>query len=99
MRLYVQLLQDHPEIESYDGWEINLHTANSITLLNNGTHNGNKEPKLLYEMEQLAAAGSDVIIQTPYVIADRAMYNTLSNISENADVQIFLNAVESGLNP
>ena len=50
-------------------------------------------------MEQLAAAGADVIIQTPYVIADRAMYNTLSNISENADVQIFLNAVESGLNP
>ena len=97
--IYVQLLQDHPEIESYDGWETNLHTANSITLLSNGTHNGNKEPKLLYEMEQLAAAGSDVIIQTPYVIADRAMYNTLSNISENANVQIFLNAVESGLNP
>ena len=93
------MLQDHPEIESYDGWEINLHTANSITLLNNGTNNGNKEPKLLYEMEQLAAAGSDVIIQTPYVIADRAMYNTLSYISEKANVQIFLNAVESGLNP
>lgn len=97
--IYAQLLQKYPDIESFHGWEENLHLANRITLLTNGTHNGNKEPKLLYAMEQLSAAGTDVIIQTPYVIADRAMYETLARISSNANVQIFLNAVESGLNP
>ena len=96
---YAGLKAVYGEFGEYDGWLEDTFEADRITLLHNGTYAGNKEPQVLYALEQLAAKGEEVIIQTPYVICNREMYKTLEHIESGAEVKIFLNAVERGSNP
>lgn len=86
-------------IRNYNDWIRDTYPANKITLLDNGTAAAKKKPVMLYELEHIMKQGTDVVIQTPYVICDRNMYEVLSNVSGQANVKIILNAVERGSNP
>ena len=96
---YKKLVSQKENFEQYDNWMEDTFEADRITLITNGTHAGNKEPRVLYTIGELAKKGTDVMIQTPYVICNDAMYGTLQKISENARLDILLNAVEKGSNP
>lgn len=96
---YENLRKSYGDFEQFDGWEEATIEANKITLLSNGTQAANKEPKLLYALEQLTLGSEEVLIQTPYVICDEAMYDVLENIEETSEVKIILNAVARGSNP
>ena len=67
--------------------------------MDNGTQNGPKTPQVLQAIQYLSKDADQVIIQTPYVICNRYMYNVLNEISDHAQLQIILNAVEKGSNP
>lgn len=73
--------------------------ANKITLLANPIQPVNKEPWVWYAITQLAQNAQDVVIQTPYVICSRPMYEDLTALCAAAGgVSIITNAVESGAN-
>ena len=54
---------------------------------------------MIFAMEKLLENGKDIFIQTPYVIADKAMYEVMEKAASHADTRIILNAVEKGSNP
>lgn len=91
--------QEDATIRNYHNWIEDTYPANKITLINNGIAAAKKQPVMLYELEYIMKQGTDVVIQTPYVICDKNMYKVLSNVSSEADVKIILNAVERGSNP
>lgn len=43
--------------------------------------------------------GDDVLLQTPYLICNRAMYGDLAHFAGERQVRILTNAVETGANP
>lgn len=96
---YQSLLNKYEDIVQYDGWYNNTFEANQIMLLSNGTSAENKEPGVLYAISGLASEADEVIIQTPYVICNKYMYSVLQNIKKDAELKIFINAVEKGTNP
>lgn len=91
--------RENSAIKNYDNWIEDTYPANKITLIDNGVAAKKKKPVMLYELEYIMKQGTDVVIQTPYVICDNNMYEVLSNVSRSADVKIILNAVERGSNP
>ena len=96
---YAALKEKYPDIEAYSFWEKDTIPANKITLVNNGTHAGPKTPLVLQTIQYLAQDADNVTIQTPYVICNGYMYDTLREIASHAKLQIVLNAVEKGSNP
>lgn len=96
---YAALTEKYTDIETYNSWEKDTTPANKITLLNNGTQAGPKTPLVLQAIRYLSQEADTVTIQTPYVICDSYMYDTLSEMSSHAQVKIILNAVEKGSNP
>ena len=60
----------------------------------------NKEPALLNTLGDLMAQGREsIVLQTPYIICNRAMYDTLEKAAGTAALQILTNAPQSGANP
>ena len=55
--------------------------------------------RVKHKLEKLMEESKDIVIQTPYVIADQSMYAVMEETAEHADVKIILNAVEKGSNP
>jgi len=96
---YQLLLDKYGELSQYAEWHDSTFEADRITLISNEICAENKEPRVLYSMEQLALAADEVIIQTPYVICNGYMYSLLQNIGREAELKIFINAVEKGSNP
>lgn len=96
---YQALLGEYGDLGAYDGWYENTLEANRITLISNQIHPGNKEPRVLYAIEQLTGDADEVIIQTPYVICNNYMYSVLENIDKSAELKLVINAVEKGSNP
>ena len=96
---YAALTEKYPDIETYNSWEKDTIPANKITLLNNGTQAGPKTPLVLQTIRYLSQEADNVTIQTPYVICNSYMYDTLSEIASHAQLKIILNAVEKGSNP
>jgi len=92
-------LRECSDFEDYDDWENATIEVHGISLLSNPIHTGNKNPRLLDALKVLAAEGSDIQIQTPYIICDSYMYQTLSELTKQADLKILINAVERGSNP
>ncbi|MGN0314190.1 MAG: phosphatidylserine/phosphatidylglycerophosphate/cardiolipin synthase family protein [Fusicatenibacter sp.] len=99
LKCYGELKEKYPDLEQYQEWEEATSAADKITLISNGTNPGRKSPQVLCTIEYLAVGGEDVLIQTPYVICNRFMYDVLHQIAENAELRIILNAVEKGSNP
>lgn len=96
---YAALKEKYADIEAYSSWQEDTIPANKITLVNNGTHAGPKTPLVLQTIQYLAQDADNVTIQTPYVICNGYMYDTLREIASHAKLQIVLNAVEKGSNP
>ena len=96
---YEQLLTRYPDIRDYDQWKEATYEAERITLITNEIHDGQKSPQILYVLEQLCKEAKDVLIQTPYIICNGEMYETLEKIGSNASLRILINAVEKGSNP
>ena len=96
---YASLKEKYTDIEDYSSWQEDTIPANKITLVNNGTHAGPKTPLVLQTIRYLAQNADNVTIQTPYVICNGYMYDTLNEIASHARLKIVLNAVEKGSNP
>ena len=96
---YASLKEKYTDIEDYSSWQEDTIPANKITLVNNGTHAGPKTPLVLQTIRYLAQNAENVTIQTPYVICNGYMYDTLNEIAFHARLKIILNAVEKGSNP
>ena len=96
---YASLKEKYKDIENYHAWEQDTIPVNKITLLDNGTQAGRKTPQVLQAIRHLSENARQVMIQTPYVICNSYMYEVLEDISDHAQLQILLNAVEKGSNP
>ncbi len=74
--------------------------ADKITLLVNPIEPSSKAPELWYMLCKLMEGKEDVLIQTPYIICNKMMYNDLTEVcSFSENVRILINAVENGANP
>ena len=81
-------------------WEKETVQANQVYLLSNSAEPRNKEPQLWNDLSALMKPGTDIQIQTPYIICNKMMYEALAEICNSANtVQIMTNAVENGANP
>lgn len=96
---YDTLTEKHGDFARFDAWLEDTYDADKITLISNGIHPGNKEPKVLYTIGELAKERNEIVIQTPYAVCNNYMYDVLKNMKSEADVSIILNAVEKGSNP
>ena len=96
---YSSLKEKYKDIEIYHAWKQDTLPVNKITLLDNGTQAGRKTPQVLQAIHYLSENARQVMIQTPYVICNSYMYEVLEDISDHAQLQILLNAVEKGSNP
>lgn len=97
---YPELRTFYPEAYSEPDWAAVTVPANRITLLSNPNDAKSREPRLWASLISLMSAGSDIIIQTPYIICGKAMYRDLSAVCESAgNVKIIINAIENGANP
>lgn len=95
-----ELKERFPEAYGPFDWERETVQANDIYLLSNGVTPGNKEPRLWRQLVSLMMSGTDIRIQTPYIICNQAMYEDLEAVCGRAEtVQIMTNAVENGANP
>ena len=93
------MLRKYEEIAQFSEWNEETFEVNKITLVSNETGAHRKDPQILSVLGQLAEQSDEVLIQTPYVICNSYMYQTLEQIEKNSDVKIILNAVEKGSNP
>lgn len=97
---YRKVREKYPEAFSETEWEIVTMETNGIELCTNPIEAANKQPqlwsRLISEMEQ----EKDILIQTPYIICSREMYQGLKHIcTEGSKVEMIINAVEGGANP
>lgn len=97
---YGKLLRDYPEAFCEVDWQEETLETRSIFLLSNSIKPENKEPELWEQLCQLMGQGKQIVIETPYIICDDAMYQDLTGLCDGGrQIQIVVNAVESGANP
>lgn len=96
---YIKLIDKYEDFDKYNDWEKDTFDANKITLISNETFAKNKEPRILYAIEQLALKRESIMIQTPYAICNDKMYKVFNNIEKNSEIEVIINAVEKGSNP
>lgn len=97
---YLSLLALYPEAFISTEWKKETMETSSIMLLTNPIEAENKAPELWFSLCRLMEQGKEIMIQTPYIICSKEMYEDLSLLgSSGAHVQIITNAVESGANP
>ena len=94
---FAQLQQHCPDAFSPTDWEGETLPA-AVSLLHNPIHVGNKAPVLWQQIAELMEQGENVIVQTPYVICNRQMYEDLQRLCADRPVTLILNAPESGAN-
>lgn len=96
---YLAVRNAYPEAFTEVNWEKETVAVKRIELCTNPMEPENKSPllwdRLVKEMEQ----GADILIQTPYIICSEAMYRSLTDITDRAQVELILNGVEGGANP
>ena len=96
---YEELRRKYEDIGQFSEWSEETFEVNKITLISNETGAYRKAPQVLSVIRALAKDSEDVVIQTPYVICNSYMYQTLEQMENSAAVKIILNAVEKGSNP
>lgn len=82
-------------------WDAETIPAGGVTVLHGDCTAWNKEPVLLNTLTALMQGGRErIVVQTPYIICNRAMYDALQKAATGAaQVQIITNAPQSGANP
>ena len=74
--------------------------AESIQFLHNPLYADEKVPVVYQRICQEMEKGEDILIQTPYIICDKGMYQDLTSLCDGGkQIDIITNAVESGANP
>lgn len=97
---YEKIQQIYPHAFEETDWESDTMEAKGISLLLNPAEPSNKSPVLWDTLYQYMLQGEDVIIQTPYIICSRDMYEGIAGLCDSgARLQIVTNAVENGANP
>lgn len=96
---YRQLHQRMPEAFEPADWQAETVPAEQITLLESPIEAACKAPEIWYSIYSRMRQGSDLLIQTPYIICDKAMYRDLTQLTkEGRRVQIITNSAASGAN-
>lgn len=97
---YQEIRVKYPDAFIEPEWADITMETNGIKLCTNPIEPENKEPLLWDRLVREMKQQKDILIQTPYIICSRSMYQDLTDISAaGSNVQIFMNAVESGTNP
>lgn len=73
--------------------------AVSVTIASNSAQAWNKAPDLWQYLCTLMEAGTDITIQTPYVICSRPMYDDLTALCQGRNVALVINSPATGANP
>lgn len=72
----------------------------SIEFLHNPLYADEKVPIVYQRICREVEQGEDILIQTPYIICDKGMYQDLTALCDGGkQIDIITNAVESGANP
>ena len=95
---YAALRSDWPEAFEPVDWDDATIPVDGVTLLHNPVGAENKTPELWDALVHLMAQGGDVLIQTPYLICNNAMYDDLRTLSSRREVAVVTNSVEGGAN-
>ena len=95
---YASLRSDWPAAFEPVDWSDATTPVNGVTLLHNPVGVENKTPELWDALVQLMAQGGDVLIQTPYLICNDAMYDDLRALSGGREIAVVTNSVEGGAN-
>lgn len=99
-KTYENLKTEYEEAFTAVDWMEATMETKGITLLSNPEKASRKEPQLCYGLHELMKKGSDIIIETPYVICNDVMYEDLTAVCQGGrSVKIMTNAVEQGANP
>ena len=98
MAYYNNLKDDFPLTFEKINWLEETFPVNSITLFHNPINDGNKAPTLWASLINLIKQGKDIIIQTPYIMCNKMMYDDLTDINNGRNVKIITNSVENGAN-
>ncbi len=95
-----EALYDPKQLPPID-WDGETIPADGVTVLHGDCSAWNKEPALLNALTALMQTGEEnVLIQTPYIICNRTMYDALKAAAGGkARVQVLTNAPQSGANP
>lgn len=97
---YRQLVKEKPEyFEDYD-YEQDTVPTESVTLLSGDIGIYGKEPKVLYQLEQLMSQAKEAVrIHTPYAVCNSYMYDVLRKVKESVpEVTMMINSIENGDN-
>ncbi len=96
---YEDLKTEYPEAFEKPDFISMMTPVNSVSLLVNPIATENKSPLLWTQLLALMGEGTDIEIQTPYIIISRRMHEELSALAQGRDIRIITNAPESGANP
>lgn len=89
-----------PEVFEKPDWEKETMETASVRLLTNPPQAGIRVPTLWGELTGRMEQGSDILIQTPYLILNGTMRGDLARLTEAGKrLRIILNAPETGANP
>lgn len=88
-----------PEAFEIPDWQSITLPAEGVSLITNGVEAENKAPVLWNSLCSLMGQGKEVMIQTPYIICNQKMYNSLKALDQQGtQVKVITNAVETGAN-
>ena len=99
---YKELQTAYPEAFSENETLLtqDLIRVDSIQFLHNPLYADEKVPVVYQRICQEMEQGETILIQTPYIICDKGMYQDLSELCRaGKQIEIITNAVESGANP
>ena len=96
---YESLRENCPAAFADADWEEMTMPVARVSLLHNSPRAENKSPELWDTLCRLMEQGDDVLLQTPYLICNHAMYDDLTRLAAQRQVRILTNAVETGANP
>lgn len=97
---YAWLQSAYPEAFGFEDWKGSTEAANGVSLICGQVQQSAKAPLVWDQLCMLMEQGSQVVIQTPYVICDDEMYEDIEDLTEGGTaVTLLTNSPETGANP
>lgn len=97
---YRRIREKYPEAFLETEWEKVTVETNGIELCTNPIEAANKQPKLWSRLVEEMKRENDILIQTPYIICSREMYQDMTELcAAGSKAEMIINAVEGGANP
>ncbi len=95
---YSELQEKYPSAFDNIPLAVDTYTARKITLLTGDTSTGNKTPDVWFQLVELMKTGSEVFIQTPYIMCGGEMYADLGTLALEKNIKLFINSPLTGAN-